>query len=125
MAAKGGERTFSDMGETSITSPAQSTYIDREWADTLENLLYEDSPMHSPMESTTLKDDSNGSIDYSTVTSISVSCSVSQTNSLQQEAYASTEHRQDNVHTGSSSRQLISSNVQLQCLKVKKKWHHI
>ena len=44
--------------------------------------------MHSPMESTTLKDYSNGSIGYPSVANISDSCSVSQTNSLQQEAYA-------------------------------------
>lgn len=98
---------FSDIDEASIISPAQSTYIDREWADTIENLLYEDSPMHSPMESTTLKDYSNGSIDYSSVANISDACSVSQTNSLQQEAYASTGHQQDNVYTGSSSKQLL------------------
>jgi len=63
--------------------------------------------MHSSMESTNLKDYSNGSIDYLSVANISDSCSVSQTNSLQQESYASTGHQQDNVHTGSSSKQLL------------------
>lgn len=98
---------FSDTDEASTISPQQSTYLDREWADTIENLLYEDTPMHSPTESTTLKDYSNGSIDYSNVANIADSCSVSQTNSLHQEAYALTSQQQVNVHTGSSSKQLL------------------
>ena len=63
--------------------------------------------MHSPTESTTLKDYSNGSIDYSNVANIVDSCSVSQTNSLHQEAYALTSQQQVNVHIGSSSKKLL------------------
>lgn len=61
---------FSDYEEASVVGLSESTNFDREWADTIENLLFEDSPVHSPTESTNLRVYSDSTLDYPTIPAI-------------------------------------------------------
>eukprot|EP01018_Ginkgo_biloba_P012429 Gb_30494 [translate_table: standard] len=104
---------LSDSDEVSAISPEQSSYLDREWADTIENLLFEDCPSNSPMESTN-STIYNGNEAYPTIPPVRPqtgnkerSFSALQTNSLQQVQPTPISQQNVHVHAGSSSKQLL------------------
>uniref|UniRef100_A0A0D6R702 Uncharacterized protein n=1 Tax=Araucaria cunninghamii TaxID=56994 RepID=A0A0D6R702_ARACU len=105
---------FSDYEEASVISSAQSSYLDREWADTIENFLFEDPPVHSPTESANLKAYSDVTTDYPAVLPITPqtvseeqSSLMFQTSSSQQESCTSIIQQDVDMDEGSSSKQLL------------------
>ncbi|GLJ55792.1 hypothetical protein SUGI_1198010 [Cryptomeria japonica] len=105
---------FSDYEEASVVSLSQSTNFDREWADTIENLLFEDSPVHSPTESTNLRVYSDSTLDYPTVRAFPPqagseehSSFLYQTSSSNQEIYTSTIQQEMDLDEGIPCKQLL------------------
>lgn len=105
---------FSDYEEASVVSLSQSTNFDREWADTIENLLFDDSPVHSPTESTNLRVYSDSTLDYPTIPAIPTqagneenSSFLYQTSSSNQEPDSSSTQQEMDLDEDISCKQLL------------------